>query len=187
MLARNAAIEAARAGEQGRGFAVVADEVRKLVERTAASSANTGDLQEGVGARSDPSIDAMRQVMADVERGAKQTRLIGETLRRILAAAGEVSQLSGQIAAATRQQSAASMQTVESMNTISSLTEGNNAAIQHVAVAASEMTDVAGRLQALLGRFRFAGSFRRPEAIPESENWLPEIGMVLPALRIPRI
>ena len=75
---------------------------------------------------------------------------------RILEAAGDVSDLSRTIASATRQQSEASQQTVESMNTISSLTDGNNASIQHVAVAASEMNSLASRLQELSGRFRFA-------------------------------
>jgi aerotaxis receptor len=156
LLALNAAIEAARAGEQGRGFAVVADEVRKLAEKTATSSTNIGSLLEGVGARSDLAMAAMVQVMEDVERGAEQTRLMGETLRKILTAAGEVNELSGGIASATQQQSEASQQTVESMNAISSLTDGNNAAIQHAAVAAAEMNTIASRLQSLSARFQLA-------------------------------
>ena len=156
LLALNAAIEAARAGEQGRGFAVVADEVRKLAEKTAASSGNIGSLLESVGELSDVAVATMEEVMSDVERGAEQTRMMGDTLRRILEAAGDVSDLSRTIASATRQQSEVSQQTVESMNTISSLTDGNNASIQHVAVAASEMNSLASRLQELSGRFRFA-------------------------------
>jgi methyl-accepting chemotaxis protein len=156
LLALNAAIEAARAGEQGRGFAVVADEVRKLAEKTAASSGNIGSLLESVGELSDVAVATMEEVMSDVERGAEQTRMMGDTLRRILVAASDVSDLSRTIASATRQQSDASQQTVESMNTISSLTDGNNASIQHVAVAASEMNSLASRLQELSGRFRFA-------------------------------
>lgn len=156
LLALNAAIEAARAGEQGRGFAVVADEVRKLAEKTANSSGNIGSLLESVRTLSDIAVATMEEVMSDVERGAEQTRMMGDTLRRILEAAGDVSDLSRTIASATQQQSAVSQQTVESMNTISGLTDGNNASIQQVAVAASEMSNLANRLQELSGRFRFA-------------------------------
>jgi len=156
LLALNAAIEAARAGEQGRGFAVVADEVRKLAERTAKSSAGIGELLDSVSTRSDQAIASMRQVMADVEEGAVQTREIGETLRQILGAASDMGQLTRDIAAATLQQSQASSQTVESMNGIANLTDDNNAAIQEVSVAASEMSGIAGRLQGLVGRFQFA-------------------------------
>lgn len=156
LLALNAAIEAARAGEQGRGFAVVADEVRKLAERTAKSSAGIGELLDSVSTRSDQAIASMRQVMVDVEEGAVQTREIEGTLRHILDAANDMGQLTRDIAAATLQQSQASSQTVESMNGIANLTDHNNAAIQEVSVAASEMTSIAGRLQGLVGRFQFA-------------------------------
>ncbi|HJV93504.1 MAG TPA: methyl-accepting chemotaxis protein [Azonexus sp.] len=156
LLALNAAIEAARAGEQGRGFAVVADEVRKLAERTAKSSAGIGELLDSVSTRSDQAIASMRQVMADVEEGAVQTREIGGTLRQILDAANDMGQRTRDIAAATLQQSQASSQTVESMNGIANLTDHNNAAIQEVSVAASEMSSIASRLQGLVGRFQFA-------------------------------
>ncbi|MFC5302959.1 HAMP domain-containing methyl-accepting chemotaxis protein [Azospira restricta] len=156
LLALNAAIEAARAGEQGRGFAVVADEVRKLAERTAKSSISIGEMLDSVSHRSDQAMVAMRQVMTDVEEGAAQTREIGDTLRRILEAANEMSRLTRDIASATTQQTQASSQTVASMNGITELTDRNNVAIQEVAVTASEMSEIAGRLQGLVGRFRFA-------------------------------
>jgi methyl-accepting chemotaxis protein len=156
LLALNAAIEAARAGEQGRGFAVVADEVRKLAERTSQSSASIGILLDSFGNKSDQAIGAMNQILADVEYGAEQTRAVCTTLHQILAASSAVNHLTQGITSATEQQSAASVQTAESVNTISGLTERNNAAIQHVAVAASEMNEVANTLKSLVGRFRFA-------------------------------
>jgi len=156
LLALNAAIEAARAGEQGRGFAVVADEVRKLAERTSESSASIGTLLENFGSKSNQAIGAMNQILADVEYGAEQTRAVCTTLQQILKASSAVSGLTQGITSATEHQSAASAQTAESVNTISSLTESNNAAIQNVAVAASEMNEVANALKGLVGRFRFA-------------------------------
>lgn len=156
LLALNAAIEAARAGEQGRGFAVVADEVRQLAERTALSSVGIGDLLGTVDSKSAQAIQAMRQIMEHVELGSVQTQGLARMLDEILGAASQVSELTHGIASATRQQSAVSAQSADSMANIASLTESNNAAIQHVAVTAAEMNSIATRLHGLVGRFELA-------------------------------
>lgn len=155
LLALNAAIEAARAGEQGRGFAVVADEVRKLAERTASSSSDIGQLLSGVGNRSEQAVTTMREAMTEVEQGAVQIRSIGTILDKILAASSKVSDLTQGIAAATQQQSEGTAHAAQSMHHISSLVEGNNAALQHIAVTAAEMTRISTDLNGLVGRFRF--------------------------------
>lgn len=156
LLALNAAIEAARAGEQGRGFAVVADEVRKLAERTAESSSKIGALLDSVSDCSEQANAEMKRVLIDVEQGASQTRALDDTLNQILVASHDVNGLTAEIATATRQQSVASTQTAGSMEQISLLTKENNAGIQEIALAATEMMNISSRLTSLVGRFHIA-------------------------------
>jgi len=90
ILALNAAVEAARAGEQGRGFAVVASEVRNLAQRSAAAAKEIKSL---IG-------DSVEKV----EDGAKLVDQAGSTMQKIVASVQRVTDIMGEIASASKEQ-----------------------------------------------------------------------------------
>jgi methyl-accepting chemotaxis protein len=153
LLALNAAIEAARAGEQGRGFAVVADEVRKLAERTSSSTADisrtVGEIQQGAQG----AVGTMSEAVREVEESIGMLRASGESIDRIAATSTEVTDMAQHIAAAAKQQSAATEEVARDMERISALIGENNAGSQEANRAGMEMYRAAQSLRALVGRF----------------------------------
>src|SRR5262249_4992938 len=92
ILALNAAVEAARAGEQGRGFAVVAGEVRNLAQRSAAAA-------KEIKALIDDSVDK-------VHTGAELVNRAGATMEEIVESVRRVTDIMGEISAASSEQTA---------------------------------------------------------------------------------
>jgi methyl-accepting chemotaxis protein len=92
ILALNAAVEAARAGEEGRGFAVVASEVRSLAQRSAAAAKEIKTLI-------DDSVDK-------ADAGSKQVEQAGATMNEVVASIRRVTDIMGEITAASAEQSA---------------------------------------------------------------------------------
>ena len=100
ILALNAAVEAARAGEQGRGFAVVAGEVRALAGRAA-------DAAKEIKALIDTSVQR-------VEQGTQLADRTGASMQEMVGAIRRVTDIMGEISAASREESAAAADNLRS-------------------------------------------------------------------------
>ncbi len=140
LLALNAAVEAARAGDAGRGFAVVAQEVRSLAMRSAEAARDTANLIEESGTRAETGV----KLVGDVE----------DVFSRIVGGSRSVAELLTEISSASRDQSEALKQVSGSMQEIDQTTQGNAAASEELAAAASETSDQVGQIKATLAVFR---------------------------------
>ncbi len=118
LLALNAAIEAARAGDQGRGFAVVADEVRKLAERTSRATGEIAGKISGIQSQAAASVEAMGTSRKDAEGGVSLAKEAGNALEEIVGATQKAMDMIQRIASATEEQSAASEEISQNMETV---------------------------------------------------------------------
>ena len=140
ILALNAAVEAARAGEQGRGFAVVAAEVRNLAQRSAAAAKEVkGLIDDSVG---------------KVEAGSQKVAEAGQTMDEIVASVRRVTDIMGEITAASQEQTTGIEQINQAITQMDQVTQQNAALVEEAAAAAAALQDQAGSLSQLVGVFR---------------------------------
>jgi len=132
ILALNAAVEAARAGEQGRGFAVVAGEVRSLAQRSAEAAKEIKTLISA-------SVDR-------VEQGSKLVDEAGNTMQEVVASIRRVTDIMGEISAASTEQSLGVTQVGDAVTQMDQVTQQNAALVEEMAAAASSLKTQAEEL-----------------------------------------
>ena len=163
ILALNAAVEAARAGEQGRGFAVVASEVRSLAQRSSTAAKEIKEL-----------ISASVQTIRD---GSALAGEAGKTMSDVTQAVARVTDIMGEIAAASAEQSRGIDQVNLTITQMDETTQ-QNAALVEQAAAASKSLEAQGReLSETVSAFRMpagdqAGSAHaRAQAAGAASRW----------------
>lgn len=139
ILALNAAVEAARAGEQGRGFAVVAGEVRNLAQRSAGAAKEIKEL--------------ITDSVSKTTDGTKQVETAGETMNEIVTSVKHVSDIIGEIAAASGEQSAGISQINEAIIQMDDTTQQNTALVEEAAAAAESLMEQADELMKTMSVF----------------------------------
>lgn len=155
ILALNAAVEAARAGEQGRGFAVVAGEVRNLAQRSAQAAKEIKLLIEDSVSR--------------VDTGSTLVESAGETMGEIVNAVTRVTDIMGEIASASDEQSRGIDQVGLAVAEMDRVTQQNAALVEESAAAAAALEEQASHLTQAVSVFRIVAE-QQPTSRQDTES-----------------
>ena len=136
LLALNAAVEAARAGEAGAGFAVVADEVRNLAMRAAEAAKNTANLIEGT--------------VKKVNDGSDLVTKTNDAFQQVTQSASKVSELVGEIAAASDEQAKGIDQVNIAVTEMDKVVQQNASTAEESASASEEMNAQTEQMQGIV-------------------------------------
>ncbi|RAM62989.1 chemotaxis protein [Herbaspirillum rubrisubalbicans] len=140
ILALNAAVEAARAGEQGRGFAVVATEVRNLAQRSAAAAKEVKQLIEAS--------------VGNVDSGTRLVERAGQTMEQIVASVQQVTDVMGEISAASHEQSLGIEEVNKAIALMDQVTQHNAALVEQASAAVATLQEQAVSLNQAVGVFQ---------------------------------
>jgi methyl-accepting chemotaxis protein len=144
LLALNAAVEAARAGDAGKGFAVVAEEVRNLAMRSAEAAKTTAQRIALTVERANDGVSLNQEVMHNLEQIVRQVHRVSDVM--------------GEIAAASEQQQNGITQLNTAMHQMNQVTQQTAASAEQAASTAQQLSRQSAEMQHLVQTFTLSGT-----------------------------
>ncbi len=143
LLALNAAIEAARAGEAGKGFAVVAEEVRKLSEQVEESTKEISQEIQEIQKKIDDSKNSVNEsenIILEVNNAVEDTKQVFNTIEYSAKnTIDQITQLYDNITKVSKDKD----DILESIHSISAISEESAAGLEEVSASTQEQTQIA--------------------------------------------
>ncbi|WP_434297338.1 methyl-accepting chemotaxis protein [Clostridium sporogenes] len=143
LLALNAAIEAARAGEAGKGFAVVAEEVRKLSEQVEESTREISQEIQEIQKKINDSKNSMNEsenIILEVNNAVEDTKKVFNTIENSTKnTIDQITNLYDNITRVSRDKD----NILESIHSISAISEESAAGLEEVSASTQEQTKIA--------------------------------------------
>ena len=161
LLALNASIEAARAGEAGRGFAVVPSEISQMAQQTKDSTVQISQLIENVSNAIQMVVEVSGSMISMIESQNETTEKTAESFTVIEKNSDNVYGHSNELAAYVTKLADANKKIVDSISTISAIseevaahasdtlsaTESNNVIVEELAALSGQLETLAQELK----------------------------------------
>ena len=155
LLSFNASVEAARAGDQGNGFAVVAQEVGSLAQMSGTAAKEISSILEnsihkveGIVSDTKGKVETLiTSAKGKVDLGTQVARQCGTVLDEIVANISNLTQMAGEIASASREQSQGIQEVTRAVSQLDTVTQQNAATSEESASASEELAAQANSLR----------------------------------------
>jgi twitching motility protein PilJ len=154
ILALNASIQAAMAGEAGRGFAVVAGEVERLAERSTEATKKIAMLVKTIQGETSEASSAMEKGIQDVVEGSQLANQAGRALVEIESVSNRLAELIQSISLASRQQARSSESLSQAMGDISRITQQTAAGTRQASSAFERLAALVQELRNSVSTFK---------------------------------